>query len=304
MDIINKLSSQDFNSQKLSVLNVISSIIGSVGATQKASLCALLKKYSADASPLIKKELGILLKDFSLCLDDDLIVDIISNILKEKSEFSKIPLFEAIVSLGNHKNISKLQDFIANSISALAGDECWRVRYSVAEKLHEVLKFASNPNLKALIVDIYTRFLDDTEAEVRKAVSMNLDKFCDNLGKDDLVEKVCKQFKKVEKDPVPYVRISFASTFLKIAFNVGKQRTVDYLVPLFVNFIKDDSHEIRIIALNTIDKLHEVVGIESLLQYIHPSFVEICNNKSWRTRLLLQETVLSLARAMVRIKNF
>ena len=63
-----------------------------------------------------------------------------------------------------------------------------------------------SPQLKNLCVDIFAKFLDDPEAEVRKAVCLNLDKFCENLGKDDGIDKIIKQFKKIEKDPQIFVK--------------------------------------------------------------------------------------------------
>jgi len=67
------------------------------------------------------------------------LTDIITNLIKEKNEFSRIPIFDVIVSLQNHKNVAKMNDFLFTAISNLSNDDCWRVRYTVSEKLHEVL---------------------------------------------------------------------------------------------------------------------------------------------------------------------
>lgn len=48
--------------------------------------------------------------------------------------------------------------------------------------------------------------MEDPEAEVRKALYLNMDKFFDNLGKDDQSDKIIKQFKKVEKDTHLFVK--------------------------------------------------------------------------------------------------
>jgi hypothetical protein len=99
----------------------------------------LLKKFSYDNSIVVKKELGLLLKDFCNNLDDDIYIEIVSNLIKEKNEFSRIPIFDCIVALSSHKSLSKLQDFIFSVVTNLSNDECWRVRYTIAERLHEVI---------------------------------------------------------------------------------------------------------------------------------------------------------------------
>lgn len=139
MDLVNRLSHHDFVSQKLSAMAIISCMMSYVGSNQKATLCTLLKKFSNDPYPLVKKELAYYLKDFCTFLEEDFFVEIVSNILKEKSEFAKIPIFDCIVAMGGHKNISKIQDFVEKVLNILSNDECWRVRYTIAEKMHEVL---------------------------------------------------------------------------------------------------------------------------------------------------------------------
>jgi hypothetical protein len=81
----------------------------------------------------------LLLKDISTNIEEDLFVEIVSNILKEKNEFSRLPIMDCLVSLYNHKSVAKLQDFVLNTINNLSNDEGWRVRYTVAEKIHEVI---------------------------------------------------------------------------------------------------------------------------------------------------------------------
>ncbi len=166
-----------------------------------------MKKFSNDHATIVKKELITLLKDFCISLEEDLLMEIMSNIIKEKNEFSRIPIFECIITLKEHKGLPKMQEFILNIINNLSNDDCWRVRYTVAERLHEVLTFSSfSSQLKLLCVDIFARYLEDNEAEVRKIICLNLDKFCENLGKDDLIDKIIKKFKNMEKDSQTFVK--------------------------------------------------------------------------------------------------
>jgi vesicle coat complex subunit len=74
----------------------------------------------------------------------------------------------------------------------------------------KLLKF--NPismQVKLLCIDIFAKYLDDPEAEVRKAVCLNLDKIFENLGKEEQCEKILKNFKKIEKDTQPFVKSNY-----------------------------------------------------------------------------------------------
>jgi len=63
-----------------------------------------------------------------------------------------------------------------------------------------------NTNNRGLIVDIFSKFLEDPEPEVRNACCLTLDKFFESLGKDELAERIAKQLKLIEKDNISYVR--------------------------------------------------------------------------------------------------
>ena len=55
-------------------------------------------------------------------------------------------------------------------------------------------------------MDIFSKFIDDPEAEIRNACCLTIDKFFESLGKDELAEKIVKQLKQLEKDSTGYVR--------------------------------------------------------------------------------------------------
>jgi hypothetical protein len=59
---------------------------------------------------------------------------------------------------------------------------------------------------RALLIDVFAKFLIDPESEVRNICCLNLDKFVEKLGKDDSVDKILKQLKTIENDSTGYVR--------------------------------------------------------------------------------------------------
>jgi serine/threonine-protein phosphatase 2A regulatory subunit A len=258
-----------------------------------------LIKFSNDENPSVKKELAIVIKDLIGLLDADVYSNFIGAFLKDTNDIVRIPIMDALV--GFKSNHGKYYELIYNVLMKLGTDESWRVRLTVSDKAHEILAYPNIPDLlKNTIIDIYSKFFEDQEAEVRNISCQRLESVAQKLAKDDNFDKVLTQLKKIEKDSVSYVRAALATNLLKICPLIGKVKTNDHVFPLFLNLIRDDNHEIRMTLLKNLDSLHKVISIEVFIQSILVSIIEIANNKIWRTRIQICEIIPILASIMVR----
>lgn len=250
---------------------------------------------------MVKKDLASTLKDLTLLIDDELFVYLVTNLQKDSNDSVRIPIMDALVALKSHPQVQKYTDFIIGSLVKLSTDESWRVRLTVADKIHEILAFNNlNPNLKSTAVELYAKMFDDTEGETRNVCCQKLEVIAEKIGKEDSIDKVLAQLKKLEKDNVSYVRAALASTILRICPLIGKNKTNEYVFPVFLNLIKDESHDIRMTLIKTLDRLHEVINIDIFVQSIIPSIIEIANNKAWRIRIQITESIPVLARILVK----
>ena len=58
-----------------------------------------------------------------------------------------------------------------------------------------------------MIIDIFSKFFDDTDSEIRNMCCIKLDSICETLGaENDVFEKVLEQLKKVENDNIVAIR--------------------------------------------------------------------------------------------------
>jgi serine/threonine-protein phosphatase 2A regulatory subunit A len=224
---------------------------------------------------------------------------LITILIRDSNDSVRIPLMDALVCLIDKPNSTKTHDFIMNSLNKLYTDESWRVRLTVGDKIHEFLNYSTiSNNFKKLISDIFCKLLEDKEAETRNICCLKLELIAEKMGKEDLMDNILINLKKIEKDNVSYVRGSLASTLLRICPLVGKTKTNDYVFPLFLCMIKDESHDIRMTLIKALDRLHEVINIDIFVQSIIPSLLEIANNKSWRIRIQITESIPVLARIL------
>jgi serine/threonine-protein phosphatase 2A regulatory subunit A len=194
------------------------------------------------------------------------------------------------------KNLIKNTSILPNIINKLSSDESWRVRLTVADKLHELFPLIQ---LKDIIIDVYAKLFEDNEAEVRNICCMRLELICQKVGKEESIDKILIQLKKIEKDSVGYVRAALAGSLLKCAPLIGKQKTNEFLFNIFLSLIKDENHDIRMTLFKTIDSLSQVISIDMFIQSILVSIIEIANNKTWRTRIQICDNIPVLASIMV-----
>ncbi len=244
--------------------------------------------------------MAVSLKDLSNVIDDDLFVDLLTTLLTDQNDTVRIHLFDALVSLKSHNKLENFSDFISNVLQKLSSDESWRVRLTVADKLHQMLNFPYLlPQTKSLLINIYAKMFEDNEAEIRNICCLRLEAIAEKIGKEEIFDKVLVELKKIEKDSVSYVRGALAATMLRICPLIGKNKTSDFIFPIFLNLIKDESHDIRMTIIKSLDRLNEVLNIDVLLPSLIPSLVEIASNKSWRVRIQITESIPVMARIMV-----
>ena len=249
----------------------------------------------------MKRELASSLKDLSILIEEEVLKNLINILIRDSNDTVRLPIMDALVALKNHSNAAKLQDYIVNIMNKLHTDESWRVRLTVADKLHEFFTFPGlSVNLKKTAVDVFCKLLEDKEAETRNVCCLKLELIAEKIGKEDIFDNILLDLKKFEKDSVSYVRGALASTLLRICPLVGKIKTNEYIFPIFLNLIKDESHDIRMTLIKTLDRLHEVINIDIFVQSIIPSLLEIANNKSWRIRIQITESIPVLARILVK----
>jgi serine/threonine-protein phosphatase 2A regulatory subunit A len=253
---------------------------------------------------MVKRELAVCLKDLVLLIERETMKSIIATLMKDSNDAVRLHIIDSLVALKTHPDLSTFQDFITICLQKLAEDESWRVRLTVADKIHEFLYFPLlTKTMTQTIVEIYVKLLDDKESETRNVCCLKLEPVAERIGKEDIMDLILIQIKKSEKDTVSFVRGALASTLLRICPLIGKVKTNEFVFPIFLNMIKDESPDIRMALIKNLDRLHEVINIDIFVQSIIPSLLEIASNKSWRIRIQITESIPVLARILVLLLN-
>ena len=305
MEMIRNLNIGDNINQKLGSLNIIIFVYKELSDNNKTIVLDILDKFAVDDNISIKKELLSELPKISLLLSIDYIKNIINTMLKDKNDTVKVDIINFIVSLGGHKKLILLLDFIYDLIPKLAEDQNWRTRMTIAEKLCDILKFPNiNNKFKQISINIFVKIMEDNEPEVRNAFCLKLEEIVNILKNDFNFDKILQNLSKTTKDTKNFVKISLSEKILKIIPLIGPQKTNDYIYPIFNSLINDENLDIRLELINNLSKLINISEINKLIPKIIPSIVEISKNKSWRVRMQILDNILIFANILYKNQLF
>lgn len=301
--IDNLYNSGDIN-QKISAMNLLIFLYKDLNNNNKNNALNYFDKFIVDDAISVRKELLKEIIDISLLLSIDYIKKIITIILKDKNDSMRIDIISIILSVKQHQNINKIIDFICELIPKLSEDTNWRVRLTVADKLNEILLFPGiDPKFKQNSVNIFSKLIEDTEAEVRNICCLRIEENTKILRNEQNYDKILQSLRKLEKDQKNFVRGALAANILKICYLVGIKKTNDFIFPVFLTLIKDENLEIRMTLINNLQELNKVLDINNIIESIMPSIIEISSNKSWRVRIEVMNMIPILAK-MFNQQNF
>jgi len=224
--------------------------------------------------------------------------------------------------------IPRILPLIVNTID----DRSWRVRWTAASKFANVVSaFAPLEGSMDALVSAYERLLQDPEAEVRTAATLNLSKVagCECMVKveptsittitdsdnnaeqhaedskeDDtgprinVAERLVKKVTTLTQDDSEIVRAALAMVITELAPILGKDDTILHLVPPILLLLRDSASEVRLNVISSLTFLNEVIGIDLLSQSLLPAIVDLAVDGKWRIRLAIIQHIPLLAKQL------
>ena len=305
MNLINKFYSSDDVNQKLSALNIIILVYQNLEENNKKIVINFLENFSNSNNLSIRKELISELIKITKYLNIDIIKKFIETLIKDENENIKVDIINLIISLKDHKDLLQIIDYIYDLIQKLSEDLNFKVRLSLINNLPEILNFPKiTYNFKQLVLNIYIKFLEDNEDQIRNACCLNLEEITKLLINEINFNKLLQNLNKLTKDQKTFVRNSLAENIFKICPLLNKKQLNEIIFPMFNDLIKDENFDIRINLINNIINLSKNFELNNISNFITdkiiPSIIEISQNKSWRIR----HKIINIIPNFVNQKNF
>jgi len=211
-------------------------------------------------------------------------------------------------------------------VVATIDDRSWRVRWTAASKFAEVVKaFANIPGAVDSLIQAYEKLLQDPEAEVRTAATLNLSEVakCGALvrpappvaGSTDamdessdepenqkklitIAERLVRCITSLTEDESEHVRAALAMVATELAPVLGKDATISHLVPPILLLLRDSASEVRLNLISSLSSLNQVIGVDLLSQSLLPAILDLAEDNKWRIRLAIIQHIPLLAKQL------
>ena len=210
---------------------------------------------------------------------------------------------------------------------ATIDDRSWRVRWTAAAKFASVVQaYDVLPDVMDSLVPSYERLLQDPEAEVRTAATLNLahvarcratvprphnrpapqdgETLPDAGGtaylggggpRVTVAERLVKRVTSLTEDDSEHVRAALAMVATELAPILGREATISHLVPPVLLLLRDAASEVRLNLIASLSALNEVIGVDLLSQSLLPAILDLAQDGKWRIRLSFIQQIPLLA---------
>lgn len=192
-------------------------------------------------------------------------------------------------------------------IVATIDDRSWRVRWTAASKFAAVVSaYDLLPNAMDSLVPAYEKLLQDPEAEVRTAATLNLAEVarCEaQVAEADgprvsVAVRLVKRITSLTEDDSEHVRAALAMVATALAPVLGRDATIMYLVPPVLLLLRDAASEVRLNLISSLSALNEVIGVDLLSQSLLPAILDLAQDGKWRIRMAIIDNIPLLARQL------
>ena len=182
-------------------------------------------------------------------------------------------------------------------IVATIDDRSWRVRWTAASKFASVVhSFSKLDGALDSLIPAYEKLLQDPEAEVRSAATLNLAEVakCDgtvispavkegeNSPRISVAKRLVKKITILTEDESENVRAALAMVATELAPTLGKKATIADLVPPVLLLLRDSTSEVRLNVISSLGSLNEVIGVDLLSQSLLPAILDLAQDGKWR----------------------
>jgi len=301
--LIARMASHDWFTSRISVCGLFAAALPK---SDKAKQDDLLKTYfrlCGDDTPMVRRQAANVLGQVAQAIESEPMLEELfqhfEKLSKDEQDSVRILAISNCIALGKLKNTGDWQEKILAVAKLCAEDRSWRVRYTMAERVQQILDVFPTKAVST-VVPLYLRLLSDQEVEVRMIAAARIGAVAAINPTKEFLETLVPQMEKLTnpRQNSEHVRASLAASVLGLTPIFGVKLTVDYLINIFLHLIRDESPEVRLKVIGTLGELSSVVGIDPLSQSLLPSIKELAKDRQWRVRLAVIECMPSLAQCL------
>lgn len=186
-------------------------------------------------------------------------------------------------------------------VMLIASDKSWRVRWSLANQLHEIAQVFGEQVSNSSLSTVFETLLNDGECEVRGAATARMVDVCSFFSKETILTRVVVgAAQRIVTDPSEHVRAALSGVVCGLAAMLGKEDTVTHILPMLLLLLRDEISDVRLGIIQDLHRINSVVGVDMLGQSLLPAIVELAEDSKWRVRLAIIDRMPLLAEQLGR----
>jgi len=302
--LIARMASHDWFTSRISVCGLFAAALPKIDRAKQDDLLKTYFRLCGDDTPMVRRQAANVLGQVAQAIDSEPMLEELfqhfEKLSKDEQDSVRILAIGNCVALGKLKNAGAAwQEKILAVAKLCAEDRSWRVRYTMAERVQQLLDVFPAQAV-ATVVPLYLKLLSDQEVEVRMIAAARIGAVAAVNPTKEFLETLVPQLEKLTnpRQHSEHVRASLAASALGLTAIFGVKLTVDYLINIFLHLIRDESPEVRLKVIGTLGELSSVVGIDPLSQSLLPSIKELGKDRQWRVRLAVIECMPLLAQCL------
>jgi serine/threonine-protein phosphatase 2A regulatory subunit A len=169
------------------------------------------------------------------------------NFSKHEQESIRIQSIGICVTLRETMPLEFKMSRVLPVVLSLCKDKAWRVRYTLVNRLHEVL--ARLPSAELPLAAAYDALLQDLEAEVRAAAAASMAVTCKHLSRDTVHNKLLSSIQRLTIDNSDTVRVAVAAGLGGMVSVLGKDETVECVLPMLLALLRDEASDVSVLKM-------------------------------------------------------
>jgi serine/threonine-protein phosphatase 2A regulatory subunit A len=283
---LESLASSTWQSARISSCSLFQVVLPYVDPLKHETLVDVFLKLGADEMHRVRKAAATNIGFIWTTCPTEKVYKLFQNFIQDDNESVRQMVLQ------NLRKIIADQDQITLVVKNYTKDKSWRVRYSLVEKLDEIiLPMDSIIELKDDIVCL----INDPEPEVRCIAISNLFKILEKLPKSIIEQDIIPCFDKISQDTSKYVRLSLMKSICWISCYVDTKTSIQRLMPIINYLIRDESFEVKMSFAENMNAFNAAIGLEKVLTFSIPLVMQMMNDGQWRLRLKIVESLPQLA---------
>jgi len=294
MAILTRLAEADWFTSRVSASALTPSLYAVLTFEEdRKQILEIHRRLCMDDMPMVKQSAYqnlVLLID---CMQSHQLIltytkTLVENLTSELMENMRQCIVDITLKIAEKTVEEKQQDIVPTLIRAAVEDDSWRVRKHLSASLASICKHLAVDKVVQTVGPLYTKLLQDSEPQVRKASILIFEDLLSikggACGAKMAANLISGPVQALASDSVAEVREALAEQISFIGQYLEAQVAQEKLLPILKKLASDESPQTRLNLCSKLSAVSSILGMELFEAEILPLLNEVTIDQKWRVR--------------------